>query len=254
MVGPGMVTKGKASRASRTSPVTATNSSSFSRPSGAIDGWEQPPSGSKAQLLGATNNRKRPIPPGSSSPPMTQWVGQRLQKMSRTRRTNLVAPVSSHDEMQLPPEGCPSSDLNGRITSGGTNSSLLGRVMSNVSQQVRVKHENISSPARLSESEESGVGENRDSKLREKGLCSSEVEERAVTAVHNVGPSVLLSKKNKILSKEDIGDGVRRQGRSGRGSSYNRASVSPLREKLDNTASTKPLKNARLGPDKIGRY
>lgn len=252
VVGPGMVTKGKASRASRTSPVTATNSSSFSRPSGAIDGWEQPPSGSKAQLLGATNNRKRPIPPGSSSPPMTQWVGQRLQKMSRTRRTNLVAPVSSHDEMQLPPEGCPSSDLNGRITSGGTNSSLLGRVMSNVSQQVRVKHENISSPARLSESEESGVGENRDSKLREKGLCSSEVEERAVTAVHNVGPSVLLSKKNKILSKEDIGDGVRRQGRSSRGSSYNRASVSPLREKLDNTASTKPLKNARLGPDKIG--
>ncbi|GAV58381.1 hypothetical protein CFOL_v3_01915 [Cephalotus follicularis] len=241
VVSPITVTKGKASRAPRTGPVMAGNSSpNFPRTTGALDSWEQPPT-LKAHSLGGANNRKRPMPTGSTTPRMTQWVGQRPQKISRTRRANLVSPVSNLDEVQTLSEGFP-SDVGVRTTSIGTNGLLLARGVAHGTHQYRVKHEYVSSPARLSESEEFGAGENR---LKEKGSGSNEVEERVVNAVHSIGPSLLLSKKNKILNKEEVGDGVRRQGQTGRGSSFSRASsLSPMREKLENTALTKPLKNA----------
>ncbi|KAK4835115.1 hypothetical protein QYF36_005437 [Acer negundo] len=250
IVSPGPFTKGKASRAPRTGPVMAANSSpNIPRPSGA-DGWEQPPSINKVNSVGGANNRKRPMPAGSSSPPMAQWVGQRPQKMSRTRRANLVSPVSNLDEGQMSSEGC-TTDLGARITMG-TNGSLTARGVANGTQQFRVKQENVTSPARLSEIEESGAGENRESRLKEKGIVSNEVEERATSAAQSVGSSVLLAKKNKILIKEESVDGVQRQGRSGRGSSYSRTSISPLREKLENQSSSKPLKSTRPGSDKSG--
>lgn len=84
---PSPVTKGKASRALRTGPLIAVNSSpNFSRACGPLESWEQPQSVNKVPSTGGVNNRKRPMPTGSSSPPMAQWVGQRPQKMSRTRR------------------------------------------------------------------------------------------------------------------------------------------------------------------------
>ncbi|KAK3228498.1 hypothetical protein Dsin_000379 [Dipteronia sinensis] len=250
IVSPGPFTKGKASRAPRTGPVMAANSSpNIPRPSGA-DGWEQPPSINKVNSVGGVNNRKRPMPAGSSSPPMAQWVGQRPQKMSRTRRANLVSPVSNLDEGQMSSEGC-TTDLGARITMG-TNGSLTARCVANGTQQFRVKQENVTSPARLSEIEDSGAVENRESRLKEKGIASNEVEERATTAAQSVGPSVLLTKKNKILIKEESVDGVQRQGRSGRGSSYSRTSISPMREKLENQSLSKPLKSTRPGSDKSG--
>ncbi|KAI9156847.1 hypothetical protein LWI28_013064 [Acer negundo] len=233
-----------------TNKLNIPNSSpNIPRPSGA-DGWEQPPSINKVNSVGGANNRKRPMPAGSSSPPMAQWVGQRPQKMSRTRRANLVSPVSNLDEGQMSSEGC-TTDLGARITMG-TNGSLTARGVANGTQQFRVKQENVTSPARLSEIEESGAGENRESRLKEKGIVSNEVEERATSAAQSVGSSVLLAKKNKILIKEESVDGVQRQGRSGRGSSYSRTSISPLREKLENQSSSKPLKSTRPGSDKSG--
>ncbi|XP_038688946.1 uncharacterized protein LOC119988101 isoform X2 [Tripterygium wilfordii] len=246
MVHPAQVTKGKASWAPRTGPVIAACSSpNFPRVSGALDGWELPSSVNKVNPVGGANNRKRPIPTGSASPPMAQWVGQRPQKISRTRRVNLVSPVTTEDELKLPSQGCPPCDNGSRVHTVGTNGSLLARAAVIGTQQIRVKHENISSPARLSESEESGAGENRENRVKERGTVSGEVEEKALD--QNAGMSLLLPKKNKILVKEEIGDGVRRQGRSSRGSSFTRASISPMTEKLE---GPKPLKNTRTGSDK----
>ncbi|XP_028081625.1 uncharacterized protein LOC114283022 isoform X3 [Camellia sinensis] len=250
IVSPSPVTKGKASRAPRTGSVTAANSSpNIPRVSGAPESWGQPSNVNKIHSIGGANNRKRAMPSGSSSPSMAQWVGQRPPKMSRTRRANLVSPVSSHEETQISSEGCSPSDFGSRINSSGTNGLVFPRGVANGAQKFKVKLENLSSPARFSESEESGAGENR---LKEKAMGSEEVEEKAVTAVQNAGTSVFLSKKSKSLIKEEISDGVRRPGRSGRGSSFSMASISPVREMLENAATTKPLRSTRPGSDKNG--
>lgn len=80
------------------------------------------------------------------------------------------------------------------------------------------------------------------------------MEEKAINAVQNGGPSAAtLTKKNKFLIKDEIGDGVQRQGRSGRGSSFSRVSMSPVREKVDKTSTTKPFRSARPSSEKNGR-
>ncbi|XP_047970375.1 uncharacterized protein LOC125213724 isoform X2 [Salvia hispanica] len=210
------IVKGKASRAPRSGSMAAANAP---RVAETLESWEQGQVATKNTSIGGPNNRKRPLPSGSSSPPITQWVGQRPQKMSRTRRTNLI-PVSNSDEVQMQSEGCSPTDFGPRI-----------------------------SIARLSESEESGAGESR---LNDKGVGSWNQEERTANAGPNVGPSTIPIKKNKIVAKEDISDGVRRQGRSGRVSPFSRASISPTREKLDTVVATKPLRNPRSGSEKSG--
>ncbi|KAJ4831732.1 hypothetical protein Tsubulata_031004, partial [Turnera subulata] len=243
---PSPIMKGKASRAPRTGSVMAVNSSpNLSRAPGVLDDKQQPPSTNKANPVGGTNNRKRSAPAESSSP--MAWGGQRPQKISRTRRANVVSPISNHDEVQTSSEGGPSSDFATRVTSVGINGSLLSKDMAN---GIRMKHEGVSSPARLSESEESGAGENREAAPKEKAIGSGGVEERSLN--QSSVPSLSLSKKNKVLSKEETGDGVRRQGRTGRGASSSRASISPLRDKLENPPSTRPVKNARPVSDKSG--
>lgn len=234
------VTKGKASRAPRTgSGVLANSSSNFSRAVGALDGWEQPTCSNKVQC-----NRKRPMATGSSSPPVAQWVGQRPQKISRTRRTNLVSPVSNHDDSPTLSEGFPASDIGTKLTTSEASGTLIAKSMSNNSQQLKLKSENVPSPAGLSESEESGGGEN---KSKEKGVDNIEMEDRPMNVVQKVGAFTM--KKNKIVIKEEIGDGVRRQGRSGRGLAQSRG-VPSAREKFENTATTKPLRNTKPGSDK----
>ncbi|XP_068329024.1 uncharacterized protein [Pyrus communis] len=252
ILNPNPVTKGKASRAPRNGPVTACNSSpSLPRTSGTPEGWEQPSSVTKNNSASGATNRKRPVPTGSTTPSMAQWVGQRPQKMSRTRRSNLLSPVSSHDEVQIPSESCSPSDVGGRLNSFGTNG-LLQKSVANGAQQIRIKQEIVSSPARLSESEESGAGENHESRLKEKGPGSSEVDEKAVNDVQNTGSSILPTKKNKLLNGEETGAGVRRQGRSGRGSSVCRATTVATRENLETPASAKPFKSMRPGSEKNG--
>ena len=249
-VSPSPVTKGKASRTPRTGSVMAANvSPNISRAPGALDGWEQTPGITKGISVGGPNNRKRPLPTGSSSPPMAQWVGQRPQKISRTRRVNVVSPVSNHDEGQMSSERGHISEFSTRVSSAGINGPPLAKDVVNGTKQVRVKHENVSSPSRLSESEESGAGENHEGKPKEKGTGSGAVEERSLN--HNVVPSLLLTKKSKILNREDTSYGVRRQGRTGRGASSSRISISPMRE---NPASTKPLRSTKPISDKSGRW
>lgn len=246
IVSPSPVTKGKASRASRSGPVTAANSSPNTPH--VAEGWETLPTVSKVPSIGGGNSRKRAMASGSSSsPPMAQWVGQRPQKISRTRRANLVSPVSNLEEMQISPEASSPTDFAARINSRGMNGSLLLRGISNATQQLKSKRESVSTPdASFSENEEAG------NKLKERVTGIVEVEEKAVYAVLNAGPSVFLTKNEKSHIKEESSDGVQRQGRGGRGSPF--AGISPMREKLENNkVATKPLRSTRPGSDKSGR-
>ncbi|CAM8949070.1 unnamed protein product [Rhodiola kirilowii] len=241
------VMKGKGSRTLRNGPVTVASSSpNLSRLSGGTEGWDQPSSVNKFQSLNGNNNHKRPILSGSSSPPMAQWVGQRPQKIQRNRRANLISPVSNHEDMQTSSEGC-SPETGGMINSSATNVSPRMKGVSNGLKQMKVKHEIVSSPGLFSESEESGAG---DSKIEEKGKTDANSDGSLFNGGRHTGSSSPPMKKNKLHLKDDNGDGVRRQGRSGRGSQTVTSSASPVNERLESAA--KPVRIARPGYDKSG--
>ncbi|KAK1263287.1 hypothetical protein QJS04_geneDACA008488 [Acorus gramineus] len=249
---PGPMTKGKGSRAPRSgSSLVANTTSNISRTSGALDAWEQPPCLSKVQPLIGPNNRKRPMPTGSSSPPVTQWGGQRPQKSSRTRRTNLVSPVSNQEDPQMLHDEFPVPEAGPKLPPVEGSGPLLSRVMSAGASQYRLKLDNAPSPAGPSESEESGAAE---MKSKEKGVENGEDDDGTVNEVQKAASFLLPTKKNKLI-KEDIGDGVRRQGRSGRVSAQGRTCLPLAREKLEKTAMTKPLRSGRpeKGESKVGR-
>ncbi|KAK6136006.1 hypothetical protein DH2020_030278 [Rehmannia glutinosa] len=238
----GKVNVKKASRAPRSGSMAAANSSvNVPRLSGTLESWEQPQDVNKMPSTGGANNRKLAMPAGSCSPPITQWVGQRPQKISRTRRRNLV-PVSNHNVVQMQSEGCSPSDFGPRIRIGGINASLLSKSAANGNQ-------NFPSPVRLSESEEFGADEDR---ITDKGVGGRELEENTANVGQSVGSAAVPIKQNKILVKEETGYGVRRQRCSGRVSPFSTASISPTREKLDNVGPTMPLRNAKSGSGKTG--
>ncbi|XP_064968569.1 uncharacterized protein LOC135614775 isoform X1 [Musa acuminata AAA Group] len=245
--------KGKASRASRIGSGAAMNASSnFLRSSGNTDGWDQAPCINKVQPL-TSSNRKRPISNESSSPSVTQWVGQRPQKISRTRRVNVVSPVSNLDESQFLQEGFITPDVGTRLATMDTSGLLVSRGMPSSTHQTKLKLDIVLSPAVLSESEESAAVEN---KFKDKGVDNFEVENAAQTTL-KATTFLLSTKKNKTPPKEEIGDGVRRQGRSGRGSVQAKTRLPVPKEKMENIDPTKPLKNGKLGSERsesrIGR-
>ncbi|KAG9144626.1 hypothetical protein Leryth_020240 [Lithospermum erythrorhizon] len=209
-----------------------------------MDSWELPPTKNITPSINGANNRKRSLPTGSSSPPIAKWGGQRPQKISRTRRANLVSPVSNHDEGQMSSEGSP--DFGAKSITTGANGSPLSKSASSGSQISRVKPETVPSPARLSESEDSSA---RESKLK-LGTGIGETVERVIN-LSIVGPQTTLS-KSKFLNKECNPDGVRRQGRSGRVKSVSRVSISPVRDKLDSGTENKALRQIKPTSDKNG--
>lgn len=246
------LTKNKPSRAPQTGHFIAGNSS-VSRSSETPEAWEQPSSVNNTHAVRGTTNPKRPLPVESSLSPMAQWVGQRPNKISRTRRANVVSPALNCDEMHMSFESCPPSDVGTSMTSNTTSGSLISKGAINNIQVGRVKHENVSPPSRLSESEESGAGQNGESTLKEKGLESSEVDAKAINYSHNISSSLLVMKKKKKPSNEEIGDGLRKHGR-GRGSSVLKAGISSMKEKLEISTLTKPIRNMNPASEENGRY
>ncbi|KAI7730244.1 hypothetical protein M8C21_023081 [Ambrosia artemisiifolia] len=216
-----LVTKGKATRASRNGAmVSASSTPSTPRLSGTPESWENVTGASKIPSNGGATNRKRAMPTGPSSPNMAQWVGQRPQKISRTRRSNLVSPVSNQEEKPLSSDSCSHSDVSARLASDVTNGPV-------VSKPLKPKLEPVQSPYRLSESEESVAGQ-------------------------TVEPSLAIGMKAKSVVNEESGEGVKRQGRSGRGPLIARASSSVSGDKLDNTPMVKPIRSNKPGPEKNG--
>ncbi|WOK97325.1 hypothetical protein Cni_G06033 [Canna indica] len=242
--------KGKASRAPRTgSSIVMNASSNFLRSSGSNDGWDQASCINKIQPSNGMNNRKGSVYSDSPSPPVTQWVGQRPQKISRTRRVNVVSPVSNLDEAQFSHEGFATPDVGVRMATTDTSGLLVSRGITNSTHQSKLKHDNVLSPSVLSESEESAA-------VEKKGIDNFEPDDGAQASV-KATTSVLPTKKNKTPPKEEIGDGVRRQGRSGRGSVHPKACLPIPKEKLENVDSAKPVKNGKHGSERtesrIGR-
>ncbi|KAM7274508.1 hypothetical protein ACFE04_016374 [Oxalis oulophora] len=215
---PSTILKAKVSRGPRSNSMTVLDSSSCrAQPlSGSPQAWEQPSTSNKVSLLGTTtNNQKRSTAVG---PPLhaMQWVGQRPHKNSRTRRTNLISPVSVH-ESQTPSPSFGGSDLT-------VKSSLL--VENCTTKMFKREVDNVSSPFSFSESEESGAGDNK----------------------IKVGAFVTPIRKNNKISYE-IGDGVvRKQERS---SLTRPGMMHPVREKLESLPTGKPSGSVRTASDKI---
>ncbi|XP_024990144.1 uncharacterized protein LOC112524526 isoform X2 [Cynara cardunculus var. scolymus] len=244
---PSPVAKSKASRTARTgSMVAASSSRGIPYVPGTLGSWQNATDEDKILSNDGNNNRKRAMPLGSSSAPMAQWVGQRPQKMSRARRANLVSPVTNQDEKHLSFESCSPSDVGARLVSNVTNGSPISRNATSGPPKLMVKLDNVQSPLRLSESEESVGGESR---LKDKEM---EISEADAIVVQNTGSSVTLAKKKKPLINEESGNGVWRQGRSGRGPLIARSSNSPMGNRLDNAATPKPLQRSKTGCKKNG--
>lgn len=219
------------------------NSSSLSkaipnihRSSGNSDDWEHPQSVSKLSASVGVMNRKRSTSTSSSSPPVAQWGGQRPQKIQRVgRRSNLTPVITGDDEISA-------SDM----ADNAINEDLLAfsrRSSSNASQQSKLKGDYAPSSG-LSESEESGAAEN---KPKDKGRKCNETDERDGSTIQKVASLVQPSRKNKVGIDEDLGEGIRRQGRNGRGLSSTRSGMPASTEKPESAQ----WKSARNSSEKI---
>ncbi|KAJ6746480.1 hypothetical protein OIU74_029034 [Salix koriyanagi] len=190
--------------------------------------WELSHCTNKPTAVGA-NNRKRTASARSSSPPVAHWASQRPQKISRTaRRTNLV-PIANNDES-------PTLDSVSDVSGNEIGVGFARRLSGNSPQQVKLK-----------ESEESGATE---VKSKDKSRKPDEMDEKVGHNVQKISPLGPPSRKNKLVSGEDFGDGVRRQGRTGRGFTSTRSVVPTAIEKLGNVGTAKQLRSARIGFDK----
>ncbi|XP_023641648.1 uncharacterized protein LOC17893718 isoform X2 [Capsella rubella] len=202
--------------------------------------WDISGCTNKPQTLSGGTHRKRMTSNRSSSPPVTQWASQRPQKISRiARRTNIVPIVSSKDEV-------PYSD---NISDGGCSETGFGlhKRSPAASPQLKLKGESSFSTAALSESEESGPPE---IKSKEKGKQLDEVDGNAAQNIPRVSIPALQSRKSNKPAAGETGDGVRRQGRTGRGVSSTR-SLNPMGvDKLKNVGTAKHLRSARPVLDK----
>lgn len=218
-----------------------TNTSpSFPRTSGLIDSWDPPPSINKAQHISGTHNRKRPLSE-SSSPPVSQWGGQRLPKSTRTKRMTLVSPVSNHDDAQAVSDVSSPADAGARVMNTDTTVPVLSRTASST-HQLKLKFESVLSPIGATESDETTTVDN---KPKEKGLNTGEMDEGVMNAVQKVATLILPSKKNKLSTREEVGDGVRRHGRSGRNPGQFRAGVSSPKERTETVDLAKPLRTGK---------
>ncbi|CAL5212275.1 unnamed protein product [Lathyrus oleraceus] len=208
---PNTAVKNKVSRAPRTGSVSALELSNIQSPAGSF--------------------------PGSSIHPMTQWGGQRPPKNSRSRRVKVVSPASRNLEVQVSSEGCLISDSNVKASSVGNNGFQLASSVGYSTPKYKRPPDDISSPFGLSESEESGVGEN---KIKEKGLNGSDF----AMAADRDGASMFQTRKNKIPIDES-GDGVQRLGRTGRNISSIRPGLPLGREKPENVPIMKPVQDTK---------
>lgn len=210
----------------------------------ASNDWELSHCSNKLPATVGANNRKRTASTRSSSPPVAQWAGQRPQKISRTaRRTNLVPIVSNNDET-------PALDSVSDVAGNDNGLGCARRLSSSSPKQVKLRGDHFSS-ATLSESEESGAA---DIKSRDKSKKSDDIEDKAGQNIQKMSTLVLPSRKNRLISGDDLGDGIRRQGRTGRGFTSSRSLMPMAVEKPGNVGTAKQLRSAKLGYDKTERF
>ncbi|XP_052185055.1 uncharacterized protein LOC127796742 isoform X2 [Diospyros lotus] len=242
---PNTMVKGKVSRAHRTGSIMNVDSSPQGHSSpGALDNWELTTTENKVLPLGATNNCNHPTSTVASTHPMAQWAGQRPHKISRTRRTNLVSPVTNNDEDDFLSPGFAASDLSSRFSSQGSGRSVLAIGMGNNNKKEKIKIESTPFSTGLSEGKETGDGENE---LKGKRVDTGDSIDGADNNAH---PSILLSRKNKTIAKEETGDGIHGPARVGMFCSSTNPNVTHMKEKVEKLPRTKQLKSIRRDSDK----
>lgn len=236
---PSTLIKGKVSRAPRTGSSMSIDSTSVPPLSGVLQAWEQHTSQKKIQAASGINNQKNAMPNGSSIA-MAQWVGQRTHKTSRTRRTNLVSPVSNNAEAQICNQGVATSDFHARTSSVGAGGAQLASSLDNHTPKCKKELQNASSPYGLTGSEELGASEN---KWKDKGANNSDIP---VATDQKAGAYLSPMKRSKLPNNES-GDGVRRKGRSGRGPTtmMTRPGIPPMRIKSENVPTKKHLEDMK---------
>ncbi|CAM6115919.1 unnamed protein product [Calypogeia fissa] len=277
------VTKAKAARAPRSISFGGggpsshlARSSSFSEnrerhpPPAKAQGQSQPPTPAPAPVPAPTptptpapsgpTNRKRPAPSRSSSPP-AQWVGQRPQKMARVARRVNVMPGATvtREETNVVAEGSVTREAVAANTSARpspgvpTGSGVARRVSGSTihSQPTsKPKSERVTPSVGLSESDES---EDDGEKAKEKVKKQADWEQKPTPPSQKMACLVVPAKKTRVVTKEEGGDGVRRQGRSGRGAVAPRTSVVNPVEKVEVFANATQLRSVRAGSEKVDR-
>ncbi|XP_021858656.2 uncharacterized protein [Spinacia oleracea] len=241
--GPATLIKGKISRAPRTGSVMVVNSSSdVHAPSEVCEGWEQPTSTNKVISLDSMQNNHRAA---NSSHILGQWVVQRQQKSSRSRRSNVVSPVSNHDDGQLPSVKYSPPVIGAKNSLNGSVGCLESVDLHNNNLRTKVKVESMASPGIMSEGEEM---RGLELKLEEKGTDCSDV---VLTGKGKMRAFIIPTKRNKNVLNENVGDGVRRQGRTVRGLSLSSPGLSPSEPKLENVSTAKRIQSTKPGSEKI---
>ncbi|KAH7442035.1 hypothetical protein KP509_03G067900 [Ceratopteris richardii] len=247
------VSKAKSARAPRTAiPMIPTASHGPRVPPG--EAWDRALGAgapSRAQIPVGPNNRKRPTATRSSSPPVAQWVGQRPQKMSRVaRRMNLAPPMGPPGTGAVRDESVSNIESASARESTPANTRFVKRVANTTAlSHVKLKSDKVASPAAISESEDS---EGADAKSKEKWKKHADSEGRFAPVNQKMAPIFSTGKKSRVGVKEEGGDGLRRQGRSGRAMIAVRDnSNTTLIEKGDPSANAKQLRSARPGVDKM---
>lgn len=267
-LGPSIMTKAKAARAPRSSSITSTNPSVHSSRTSTIA--ESRPilpatAPAKTQPSIGPSNRKRPAPSGSSSPPgpPAQWGSQR-SKMARVARR--VISVPSRDDCSPVVEsvglskegnGIPPTPVARSTTPGATSGSGLARRVTASATHSVVPKLRVEKPAQslgVSGSEESEEdAEKAKEKVKKTGMELG--DSRPASSSQKMGSIVSPAKKTHVVLREVglQGDGVRRQGRTGRGAVTPRATsvIPPPPEKVEVSpaANAKQLRSARAAVD-----
>lgn len=224
-------------RAPRSGSGVAPKLSSVVPKAAVSNDWELSHCTTKPPAGVGMSNRKRVASARSSSPPVAHWAAQRPQKNSRTARRPIV---SSNDDS-------PALDAVSDVAGNDLGLGFARRLAGSSSQQIKLKGDPLSSATALSESEESGVAE---IKSKDKGRKSDEIDQKAGQSVQKFPNLVLSTRKNKLVSGEEQGDGVRRHGRTGRGFTSTGSLMPITSEKLGNVGTAKQLRSARLGFEK----
>ncbi|KAL0337256.1 UNVERIFIED_CONTAM: hypothetical protein Scaly_2000700 [Sesamum calycinum] len=177
--------------------------------------------------LGA-NNRKHAPSTQSSSPSVANWV-QRPQKISRTARRTHLLPIFTGNDEKCAGDAAPDVMAS------------EGRLSANSPLKVKIKGDNFS-PAALSESEESGATEIMP---RDKNK-DNEIYEGSGQDVHELSTLLLPPRKSKVVSRDDYGDGVRKQRKTGRGVTSTRALLHVTSENTGSVGTTKQIRSSGL--------
>ncbi|KAJ7517342.1 hypothetical protein O6H91_21G019600 [Diphasiastrum complanatum] len=122
-------------------------------------------------------------------------------------------------------------------------------------KQSKTRSERVNSSLIISESEESEGA--TDSRLKEKVKKHGDWETKLLPVVQKVDNMVMPAKNLQVEVKEEVGDGVRRQGRSGRtpGAPKPLHVAMPV-EEIDTSATAKQLRSTKVGiekPERMGR-